>query len=133
MSKKRFYSSVDAIPDRVKSLGDFGPSITQPDESLTIQQILLRVQQGLTTGVGASLNDADYDPEDDHDWEDPTRQPGFDRLDALEYQNGEKAEKTRQEARQRKKDSDEKAKKDAFQKAVDEEIQRRQKKEEPQE
>lgn len=133
MSKKRFYSSVDATPDRVKSLGDFGPSMTQPDESLTIQQILLRVQNGLTTGVGASLNDADYDDEDDHDWEDPTRQPGFDRLDALEYQNSEKAEKTRQEARKRKKDSDEKAKYDAFQKAVDEEIQRRQKKEEPQE
>ena len=133
MSKKRFFSCFDASPDRVKSLGDFGPSCTQPDESLTIQEILVRVSQGLTTGVGASLNDADYDDEDDHDWEDPTRQPGFDRLDALEYQNSEKAEKTRQEARKRKKDSDEKAKNDAFQKAVDEEIQRRQKKEEPQE
>lgn len=131
--KKRFYSSVDVSPDRVKSLGDFGPSITQPDESLTIQEILLRVQRGLTTGVGPSLREEDYDSEDDHDWEDPTRQPGFDRLDALEYQSSEKAEKTRQEARKRKKDSDEKAKKDAFEKAVDEEIQRRQKKEEPQE
>ena len=133
MSKKRFYSSVDAASDRVKSLGDFGPSVTQPDESLTIQQILVRVSQGLTTGVGESLRDEDYDGEDDHDWDDPTRQPGFDRLDALEYQNSEKAEKTRREARKRKQVADEKAKKDAFDDAVNKEIERRSKKEEPQE
>ena len=133
MSKKRFFSICDVSPDRVKSLGDFGPSVTQPDESLTIQQILVRVSQGLTTGVGESQRAEDYDDEGDHDWDDPTRQPGFDRLDALEYQNSELAEKTRQEARKRKKDADEKEKNDAFQKAVDEEIQRRQKKEEPQE
>lgn len=132
MSKKRFFSSVDVDPDRIKPYGDFGPSITQPDESLTIQEILIRVQQGLTTGVGPSLRDADYDDEDDHDWEDPSRQPGFDKLDALEYMNSEKAEKTRNEERGRRKKADEKAKNDAFQKAVDEEIQRRQKKEESQ-
>ena len=38
--------------DRVKRI-EFDPSITQPDEALTIQEILDRVSRGLTTGVGA--------------------------------------------------------------------------------
>lgn len=120
MKKKRFFSIVDVYQDRVKSLGDFGPSATQPDESLTIQQILVRVSQGLTTGVGESKNDIDYDSEDDHDWDNPTLQPGFDTLDALEYAHSDHSERIRREEKQRKEDAKKKKEKDDFDRQVQE-------------
>lgn len=63
------------------------PSITQPDEALTIQQILDRVQHGLTTGIGGYP--LEYDDDSDDDFDDPTLQPGFDKLDALELANSD--------------------------------------------
>lgn len=120
MKKKRFFSIVDVDPDRVKSLGDYGPSVTQPDESLTIQQILVRVSQGLTTGVGESKQDFDYDEEDDHDWDDPTLQPGFDKLDALEYAHSDHSERIRREEKKRKEDEQKKKEKESFDRQVQE-------------
>ena len=55
MKKPKFYSMYNHPGVKIPS-HDFGPSITEPDESLTIQQILVRVQKGLTTGVGASTS-----------------------------------------------------------------------------
>lgn len=116
--------------DRVKPI-TFDSSITQPDEALTIQQILDRVSRGLTTGVGAPGAD-DYDDENDHDWDDPTIQPGFDKLDALEYTHSDKAHKLRKQVAQEEEEKQRSKQKKEFDDAVAAEIERR-KKEETQE
>lgn len=75
---------------------DFGPSITQPDEALSIQQILDRVSRGLTTGLGASVSDEDYDDDDDEDFDAPHLQPGFDKLDALQMATSDESASIRE-------------------------------------
>ena len=66
----KFINVYSLNPDRVKCM-EPGVSITQPDEALSIQEILVRVSKGLTTGVGASSSDADYDDPNDDDFDDP--------------------------------------------------------------
>lgn len=93
---------------------DMGVSVTQPNDSLTIQQILVRVSQGLTTGVGASTSDSDYDDPNDDDFEDPTLDPEFDKLEALSYMNSEEVEQTVKAERKRRQKKKEKEQEDAF-------------------
>lgn len=74
---------------------DFGPSVTEPDQSMSISQILARVQRGLTTGLHDYTTD--YDDEDNEDYDDPTLDPDFNEMDAkqmkFEYDEQEKARK----------------------------------------
>lgn len=77
----------------------YKPSITVPDDAMTIQEILARVSRGLTTGLDGAVGYGDEDDQDDLEtgWDDPTLDPDFDKLDALEMLNGPDADKTRQE------------------------------------
>lgn len=104
--------------DRVKCLEQTEPSVTQPDEALTIQQILARVQAGLTTGVGASLREDDYDDPNDDDFDDPTLQPGFDKLDALQYSTSEESDDLRDKVEKAKKRKKKKEQDDLFEAEV---------------
>jgi len=130
--KKKVYYSMHQHPGVRIPKHEFGPSKTQPDEALSIQQILDRVSRGLTTGLGASVSDADYDDPNDDDFDDPTLQPGFDRLDALEIATSKETQDLEDRIDQHRKRSAKKKADDEFQKRVDEEIERR-KQEEPQE
>lgn len=129
--KKKFFSMYNHPGVKVP-VHDFGPSVTQPDESLTIQQILARVSQGLTTGIGASVSDDDYDDPNDDDFDDPTLQPGFDKLDALQIETSQESDDLRKKVTEEKRKKKMKQEDEEFKKKVDEEIQRR-KAEEPQE
>lgn len=106
----KFINVYSLDDDRVKC-HEPGVSITQPDEALTIQEILMRVSKGLTTGVGASSSDADYDDPNDEDFDDPTIQPGFDKLDALSISNNDRSAELRElvedgKRKKKKKDHD---------------------------
>lgn len=114
----KFINVYEVPKGRTKGIKIPGVSITQPDEALTIEQILLRVSQGLTTGVGASVNDDDYDDPNDEDFDDPTLQPGFDTLDALEYANSEQSEKLRSDVEEHKKRKKKKEQDDLFEAEV---------------
>lgn len=67
------------------------PGLTEPDQSLSIQQILDRVQKGLTTGL-SDLPAGEYDSDDDDDFDDPTIQPGFDKLDMAQISTSAETE-----------------------------------------
>ena len=62
------------------------PSIVEPNQSLSIQEIIRNVTQtgqtGLATGLAAEYDDPDQN-DDSGDFEDPTLNQEFDRLDAL--------------------------------------------------
>lgn len=139
--KKKVYYSMHQHPGLRIPIHEFGPSMTQPDEALSIEQILARVSHGLTTGLGASVSDDDYDDPNDEDFDDPTLQPGFDKLDALELATSEQTrdledriDKHRKKSAKNKEDEEFKKRVDEeVQKRVDEEISKRQKQEEPQE
>lgn len=100
------------------------PSVTQPDETLSIREILHRVSQGMTTGLG-DQNLGDYDADEDDDFGDPTLDPEFDKLDALAISTSEEADQLREEEKDRQRKRRKKKEDEAFQKAVDEEIARR--------
>lgn len=131
--KKRVYYSMHQHPGVRIPKHEFGPSMTQPDEALTIEEILNRVSHGLTTGIGASVSDDDYDDPNDDDFDDPTLQPGFDKLDALELATSEQTRDLEDRIDKHRKKSAKKKADEEFQKRVDEEIARRQQQEEPQE
>ena len=131
--KKKVYYSMHQHPGIRIPKHDFGVSITQPDEALSIQQILDRVSHGLTTGIGASVSDDDYDDPNDDDFDDPTLQPGFDKLDALQLSTSEETLDLEDRIDKHRKKSAKKKADEEFRKRVDEEIAKRQKKEESQE
>lgn len=58
-----------------------GESMTIPDQTLSLREILRNVVEGRGTGLTRILP-LEYDPEDDDDFADPTLEPGFDSLDA---------------------------------------------------
>ena len=132
MNKKRVYFSMHQHPGVRIPKHEFGPSKTQPDEALSIEQILSRVQHGLTTGLGASVSDNDYDDPNDDDFDDPTLQPGFDKLDALQLSTSEETLDLEDRIDKHRKASAKKKADEEFKKKVDDEIERR-KQEEPQE
>ena len=65
---------------------EFPPSIVEPNQSLSIQEIIRNVTQtgqtGLATGLAAEYDDEDQN-DDGGDFDDPTLNQEFDRLDAL--------------------------------------------------
>lgn len=65
---------------------EYGASIVEPNQSLSIQEIIRNVSQtgqtGLATGVAAEYDDNDQN-NDDGDFDDPTLDQGLDKLDAL--------------------------------------------------
>ena len=67
-------------------LTEFPPSIVEPNQSLSIQEIIRNVTQtgqtGLATGLAAEYDDDDQN-NDGGDFDDPTLNLDFDRLDAL--------------------------------------------------
>lgn len=128
--KKKVYYSMHQHPGVRIPKHEFGPSKTQPDEALSIEQILDRVQRGLTTGVGASVSDADYDDPNDDDFDDPTLQPGFDKLDALELATSEEIRDLEDRIDKHRKKAAKKKADEEFNKRVDEEIARRKQQEE---
>lgn len=68
---------------------EFPPSMVEPDQSLSIQEIMLNVartgQTGLPSGAEAVYDDTDQN-NDDGDFNDPTLDVGLDKLEALQYQ-----------------------------------------------
>lgn len=124
----KFINVYSLNPDRVKCM-EPGVSITQPDEALSIQEILVRVSKGLTTGVGASSSDADYDDPNDDDFDDPTLQPGFDKLDALSISTNDQSAELREMVEDGKR---KKAKKD-HDDMIEAEVQKRLKEQQEQE
>lgn len=78
---------------------DFGPSLTEPDQSLSINQILERVAQGFTTGLKDYT--VDYDEEDNDDFEDPTLDSDFNEMDAINLKAEIDAERKRKEDERR--------------------------------
>ena len=102
---------------------EYHPSKTVPDDAMTIQEILDRVSHGLTTGLDAAVGYGDDDDADDLEtgWDDPTLEPDFDKLDALEMFAGEDAQKTRKEI----KEAIDKLKKKKKDQAFEDEVERR--------
>ena len=129
----KFLNKFELSPGRAKGEHISGPSITQPDEALSIQEILYRVSHGQTTGIGASTNDDDYDDPDDEDFDDPTLQPGFDKLDALEYATSEQSEDLRNKVEDHKKRVKQKQQDDLFDQEVERRIAERDKANKPSE
>ena len=91
IKKHKFFSAcqiqqIDAAP-----VCDPGVSITEPDQAMSIQQILDRVSKGLTTGL-SDLPPGSFDDDDDNDFDDPTLQPGFDKLDMLQLSTSSQVE-----------------------------------------
>ena len=103
---------------------EWEPSVTQPDETLSIREILHRVSQGMTTGIGDQVP-GDYDEDNDDDFGDPTLDPEFDKLDALAISTSDEADQLREQEKERQRIRRKKKDDEAFQKAVDAEIARR--------
>lgn len=74
------------LAEELVKLTEFPPSIVEPNQSLSIQEIIRNVTQtgqtGLATGLAAEYDDDDQN-NDDGDFDDPTLNQEFDRLDAL--------------------------------------------------
>ena len=51
MKKRKFFAACQIDKLKVSSVLDPDPSMTEPDQSLSIQQILKRVSEGKTTGL----------------------------------------------------------------------------------
>lgn len=100
---------------------EWKPSVTQPDESLSIRQILARVAHGMTTGLDQFAGSGEYDEDDNEDFDDPTLDPEFDKLDALAYATSEEADELREQEIKRK----ERARKKKHDDAIEAEVQRR--------
>lgn len=64
----------------------YGPSMVEPNQSLSIQEIIRNVSQtgqtGLASGIAAEYDDEDQN-NDGGDFDDPTLQQDFDKLDAM--------------------------------------------------
>lgn len=58
-------------------------SVTQPDLSYSLQEIVERAQRGLSTSV--SSNSFDFDEESDNDFESPTLESDIDPLEMVDY------------------------------------------------
>ena len=91
MKKRKFFAACQIDKLQVSPVCDPGVSMTEPDQSLSIQQILKRVSEGKTTGL-LDQSTLEYDDPDDNDFEDPTLQPGFDKLDMLQLSTSSETE-----------------------------------------
>lgn len=64
----------------------YGPSMVEPNQSLSIQEIIRNVSQtgqtGLASGIAAEYDDPDQN-NDGGDFDDPTLQQDLDKLDAM--------------------------------------------------
>lgn len=120
---KKWKSMANITQVIVSDNREWDPSVTQPDETLSIREILHRVSQGMTTGLGDQPGA--YDDEEDEDFGDPTLDPEFDKLDALAISTCEEADQVRADERERQRKRRKKKEDEAFQKRVDEEIARR--------
>lgn len=60
---------------------DWDPSLTEPEQSMSIQEILDRVSRGMTTGLSSPIA-AEFDDEQDDDFDDPGLDSDFNELDA---------------------------------------------------
>ncbi len=73
----------------IRKFTDFVPTIvehvnsSEPDQSLSIEQILRNVATTGVTGLPRPIS-AVYDDEDNNDYEDESIQPEFDQFDALD-------------------------------------------------
>lgn len=132
MKKRKFFSACQIDKLQVSLVCDPGVSMTEPDQSLSIQQILKRVSEGKTTGL-LDQSALEFDDPNDNDFDDPTLQPGFDKLDMLQISTSSEVEdniekinvfnKRRQQKNLEKNINDE----------VERRVKERQKKEAPQE
>lgn len=122
--KKQWLASSNITMVRVSDNKEWEPSVTQPDESMTIREILHRVSQGMTTGLADNPN-LEYDEENDDDFGDPSLDPEFDKLDALAISTSDEANDLRDRVDQAKKRAKKKKDDEDFQKRVDEEIEKR--------
>lgn len=91
MKKRKFFAACQIDKLNVSPVVDPGVSMTEPDQSLSIQQILKRVSEGKTTGL-LDQSTLEYDDPNDNDFEDPTLQPGFDKLDMLQLSTSSETE-----------------------------------------
>lgn len=91
MKKRKFFSACQIDKLNVSPVIDPAPSMTEPDQSLSIQQILKRVSEGKTTGL-LDQSTLEYDDPTDNDFDDPTLQPGFDKLDMLQISTSSEVE-----------------------------------------
>lgn len=121
---KKWKSAANITAVTIKQ-NDPGVSITQPDESLSIREILHRVSQGLTTGLGDTPF-GEYDDENDEDFDDPTLDPEFDRLDALAHVASPEADDLREQERNERKRVRRKKEEDAFNAEVEKRIREKQ-------
>lgn len=121
--KKKWYSMANVKSVNIKQ-NDPGVSITQPDESLSIRQILARVAAGKTTGLG-DLPAGEYEDEDLDDYDEPAMDPDFDKLDALAIINSDEAEELRETERQEKVRKRKKKEQEAFDAEVEKRVQAR--------
>lgn len=64
---------------------EFGVSKCEPEQALTIKEIVLRVSNGMTTGVSA--RSYDFDEDDDEDFSDETLDQGALRQEMIDYEN----------------------------------------------
>lgn len=68
------------------------PSQTQPDQTLTLREILYNVSVGNSTGLDDFTGPGMYDEEDDFDFDDPTLDPDFNEMDAINVSSSLKEE-----------------------------------------
>lgn len=91
IKKVKYYAACNIEQLDCCSHTEIKPGLTEPDQTLSIQQILDRVQKGLTTGL-SDLPQGEYDSDDDDDFDDPTIQPGFDKLDMAQLSTSAETE-----------------------------------------
>lgn len=68
------------------------PTQTQPDQTLTLREILYNVSEHNTTGLDYLSGPGQYDEEDDYDFDDPTLDPDFNEMDAINVSSSLKEE-----------------------------------------
>lgn len=91
IKKRKYFAACNVIYLNAASNVSIDPSVTEPDQSLTIQEILRRVSEGKTTGL-TDLPSECFDDDDDNDFDDPTIQPGFDKLDMAQLSTSAETE-----------------------------------------
>lgn len=81
-------SEQSKIADSLFVPSEYGPSIVEPNQSLSIQEIIRNVSQTGQTGLASGIA-AEYDDDDQYndggDFDDITLNQDLDRLDAMNY------------------------------------------------
>lgn len=126
IKKVKYFAACNIVQLNAAPNCDMGKSLTEPDQAMSIQQILDRVSKGLTTGLN-DLPVGSFDDDDDNDFDDPTLQPGFDKLDMLQLSTSSQVEDDLDKIAKYKSRKERKKREDAIEAEVQRRLQEQQK------